>query len=98
MMSCVLETLRDRTINEVSVGWNLGAATASTLGRLAGDDTIYIMRSGYLNGDGPWADDPDECTLKDAAYFQACLDVFDLNCLDPDNWTTQCTVNIGYCR
>ena len=82
---------------EVQADWDWGDSTASTLGRLAEADTIYIMRSGSLNGSGPWADSPEDCELKPAAYFQACLDTVDEACIDPDNWTLSCTVDADYC-
>ena len=97
-MLCVLETLRDRTVNEVQVDDNsLSDSPSTELGRLTGEDTIFIMRSGTLNGSGAWADAPEECTLKDASYFQDCIDTFDMGCLDPSNWTTQCVTNADYC-
>lgn len=35
-------------------------------------------------------EDAEECLLKDAAYFQDCIDNFGSSCATPSNWVTDC--------
>lgn len=47
---------------------------------------------GRSDGLGLWQKEVERCVLRDAAFFAACAESFDPDCLNPDQWVASCEV------
>ncbi len=56
----------------------------------AGAGQILRQAHGRSDGLGVWQKPVERCTLKPAAFFEACAQGYDPACLDTEAWVTDC--------
>jgi hypothetical protein len=55
-----------------------------------GPDVVLRQAYGRSDGLGLWHKPVERCVLKPPAFFAACAESFDPNCLDPQQWVESC--------
>lgn len=56
----------------------------------AGPGLVLRQAHGRSDGLGVWQKPVERCTLKPAAFFEACAQGYDPSCLDTETWVTDC--------
>ena len=56
----------------------------------AGPGLVLRQAHGRSDGLGVWQKPVERCTLKPAAFFEACAQGYDPGCLDTETWVTDC--------
>jgi hypothetical protein len=56
----------------------------------AGPGVILRQAHGRSDGLGVWQKPVERCTLKPAAFFEACAQGYDATCLDTEAWVSDC--------
>lgn len=57
---------------------------------VVGPGEVLRQAHGRSDGLGLWQKPVERCTLQDPAFFVACAQQFDADCLDPERWVTGC--------
>lgn len=55
-----------------------------------GPGEVLRQAHGRSDGLGVWQKPVERCTLKPAAFFEACAQAYDPACLDTETWVTDC--------
>lgn len=56
-----------------------------------GDGTVLISEHGYVNMGDSYSDPPERCQLKDASFYQGCIDTPDVGCVGVSALVNGCT-------
>ncbi|HKQ69311.1 MAG TPA: hypothetical protein VJT73_08230 [Polyangiaceae bacterium] len=93
---CLLTVLRDaraEQVEQLNYGYNLGMDSPAHENLVVGGRGARAsLRQpwGYRNGEGSYREPIQACVLREASYFQACLDMPNLDCLRADQWFASC--------
>jgi hypothetical protein len=55
-----------------------------------GDGTVLITKSGYQNGGYSYSNPPERCMLRDASFYQNCIDTTGLDCIGASKLVRDC--------
>jgi len=53
---------------------------------------VLRQAHGRSDGVGVWLKPVERCTLKPAAFFEACAQAYEADCLDTETWVTDCEI------